>query len=265
MTSHHRGASHDFGDVPTAYDRAAATYDKMVNLSPGYHRHLQAAADALVERLPAGSGLTVVDLGCGSGVSTDALVNSMGHRGEPYAAIGIDASAGMLAEAQSKPWPTWVSFVEGRAESLRGLGEAVSDLHGSAPTSNGCAGVDGAAGVLATHLFCNLADRDAALSSVWDLLGPGGVLVVQEYSVADSAPARARWNVMSWSMAIPLSRLISRDTGLYRQQWRSVLDNDAVDVFANRMLEAGFVDVEHRTAGGWHHGMLHTFRGRKPA
>ncbi|MFT4165226.1 MAG: hypothetical protein QM650_08280 [Microlunatus sp.] len=90
------------------------------------------------------------------------------------------------------------------------------------------------------------------------------MLVAQEYAVAGSAPARTRWNAMSWSMIIPLSEVISQDTGLYRRQWRSVLDNDPVDVFANRMLAAGFVDVEHRTTKGWRRGMLHTFRARRP-
>jgi ubiquinone/menaquinone biosynthesis C-methylase UbiE len=59
--------------------------------------------------------------------------------------------------------------------------------------------------------------------------------------------------------------VINRDTGLYRYLWRSVLDNDSVDEFAARMMAAGFVDVEHRTAGGWQRDILHTFRGRKPA
>lgn len=245
MTSHHRGASHDHGDVPAAYDRAAATYDKMVNLSPGYHRQLQAAADALVERLPAGGGLTVIDLGCGSGVSTDALVNSMGHRGEPYTAIGIDVSAGMLAEAKSKPWPTWVSFLEGRAESLTSLVPPVS-------------------GVFAAHLFRDIADRDALLHAIWEALEPGGVLVVQDCCPAGSTRARVTWNAVSWSAAIPLAKAITRDSVLYRQLWRTVLDNDSVDVLADRMLTAGFVDVEHRTVVGWPRGIRYTFRGRKP-
>ena len=245
MTSHHRGASHDFGELPAAYDRAAATYDKMVNLTPGYHRHLQSAADALVEWLPAGGGLTVVDLGCGSGASTDALVNSMGHRGEPYAAIGIDASAGMLAEAHSKPWPTWVSFLEGRAESLPSLVPPVS-------------------GVFAAHLFRDVADRDALLSSIWEALEPGGVLVVQDCCPAGSTRARVTWNAVSWSAAIPLAKAITRDSATYRQLWRTVLDNDSVDVLAERMLTAGFVDVEHRTVLGWPRGIRYTFRGRKP-
>lgn len=246
---------HGIADVPAAFDRAAATYDKMVNLNPGYHRHLQSAADALVEKLPAGRGLTVVDLGCGSGASTDALVNSMGHRGESYSAIGVDGSAGMLEEARSKPWPTWVSFEQARAENL-----ATVPL---TPRSPGAGA--GVSGVLAAYLFRNVDDRDAVLRSVWDLLMPGGVLVVQDYSVAGSARARRTWTAVSWSVVIPLSKVVNSDTGLYRYLWRSVLDNDAVDVFAERMQRVGFADVEHRTVGGWQSGILHTFRGCKPA
>jgi ubiquinone/menaquinone biosynthesis C-methylase UbiE len=253
-------------DVPAAFDRAAATYDKMVNLNPGYHRHLQSAADALVEKLPAGRGLTVVDLGCGSGASTDALVNSMGHRGQAYAAVGIDGSAGMLEEARAKPWPTWVSFAQGRAEELPALAASVPVLLGGGSDQNGShGGATGVAGVLAAYLFRNVTDRDAVLRSVWDLLAPGGVLVVQDYSVAGSVSARRRWSAVSWSVVIPLSKVVNRDTGLYRYLWRSVLDNDAVDAFCARMLDAGFVDVEHRTVGGWQRGILHTYRGRKPA
>ena len=253
-------------DVPAAFDRAAATYDVMVNLNPGYHRHLQSAADALAESLPAGRALTVVDLGCGSGASTDALVNSMGHRGQPYTAIGVDGSAGMLAEARSKPWPTWVSFAQARAEELSSVTESLAGTAGrwvrrerveSAP--------HGVAGVLAAYLFRNIGDRDAVLRSVWDLLAPGGVLVVQDYSVAGSSSARVIWNAVSWSVVIPLSKIINRDTSIYRYLWRSVLDNDSVDVFAARMQRAGFVDVEHRTVDGWQRDILHTYRGRKPA
>jgi ubiquinone/menaquinone biosynthesis C-methylase UbiE len=252
-------------DVPAAFDRAAATYDVMVNLNPGYHRHLQSAADALAESLPAGPALTVVDLGCGSGASTDALVNSMGHRGQHYTAIGVDGSAGMLAEARSKPWPTWVSFTQSRAEDLSSVAESLPGLRGGAAGGNGSTGSPGVAGVLAAYLFRNIDDRDAVLRSVWDLLAPGGVLVVQDYSVAGSSSARVTWNAVSWSVVIPLSKIINRDTSIYRYLWRSVLDNDSVDVFAERMQRAGFVDVEHRTVGGWQRGILHTYRGRKPA
>ena len=63
-----------------AFDRAAPTYDAMVALSPGYHDQLRSAAEALVDRLPArgadGGALRVIDLGCGSGASTRAVLQA---------------------------------------------------------------------------------------------------------------------------------------------------------------------------------------------
>ncbi|MDN5762820.1 MAG: class I SAM-dependent methyltransferase [Microlunatus sp.] len=256
-------------DVPAAFDSAAGTYDRMVNLNPGYHRHLQSAADALVEKLPAGRGLVVVDLGCGSGASTDALVNSMGHRGQRFSALGVDGSSGMLEEARSKSWPTWVSFRQARVEDLSELADTLTSSgaegNGSGAGSNGSSeGAGGVAGILAAYLFRNVDDRDAVLRSVYDLLTPGGVLVAQDYSVAGSHSARWVWTAVSWSLVIPLSKVINSDAGLYRYLWRSVLDNDTVDQFAGRMLAAGFTEVETRTVAGWQNGILHTYRGRKP-
>jgi hypothetical protein len=39
-------------DIAAAFDEVAPRYDLMVALNPGYHAHLRAAADALVEWLP---------------------------------------------------------------------------------------------------------------------------------------------------------------------------------------------------------------------
>jgi ubiquinone/menaquinone biosynthesis C-methylase UbiE len=99
---------------------------------------------------------------------------------------------------------------------------------------------------------------------VHDLLVPGGVLVVQEYSVAQSRPAALVWSLVCWLVVIPLGWLTSRQTRLYRYLWSSVRRFDSVQVFVDRLYRAGFHDVEVRTAPGWQHGILHTFRARKP-
>ena len=39
-------------NVAAGFDEVAPRYDLMVALNPGYHAHLRAAADALVEWLP---------------------------------------------------------------------------------------------------------------------------------------------------------------------------------------------------------------------
>jgi ubiquinone/menaquinone biosynthesis C-methylase UbiE len=245
-------------NVFEAFDEAAASYDRMVGLNPGYHDHLRFAAEALAERLPGGgrgadsAEVRLADLGCGSGASTQALLRAAYATGVRPVVVGIDASAGMLDQARAKPWPPGVNFEVGMAEELAysreswGLGDRVS-------------------GVFAAYLFRNVAERDKVLAAVFDLLVDDGALVVQEYSVAGSGRAKAVWSVVCWSVVIPLGWLTSRQTRLYRYLWRSVLRFDSVQIFADRLYGAGFVDIEVRTVPGWQRGILHTFRARKPA
>jgi len=248
-------------DVPEAFDEAAPSYDRMVGFNPGYHRHLRSAASALVARLP-GPATRLVDLGCGSGASTAALAAAVHQACRPVDILGVDASAGMLAEAERKDWPAGVRFFPRRAEDLATLRDEL-----------GLAGaVDG---VLAAYLFRNLDgglppgtggdERDSVLKSVRDLLRPGGVLVVQEYSVAGSAYAGAVWSLVCWTVVIPLSWVTSRQTRLYRYLWHSVRRFDAVQEFTDRLYAAGFTDVQVRTVPGWQAGILHTFRAVRAA
>jgi ubiquinone/menaquinone biosynthesis C-methylase UbiE len=238
-------------DVTAAFDGGATRYDLMVRLNPGYHRHLRAAAEALLERLPKGAALRLADLGCGSGASTSALVRSLESDRRQFELVGVDASAQMLAQAEDKTWPASVSFVHGRAEDLHrrradwGLGRALD-------------------GIFAAYLFRNVTDRDVVLRDVHDLLAPGGVLVTQEYSVAGSRSAPAVWTAVCWLVVIPLALVTSADTSLYRYLWRSVQAFDSVATFTDRLHRAGFVDVEVRTVPGWQSGILHTFRARRP-
>lgn len=96
--------------ITRAFDRAAARYDLMVALNPGYHRHLHAAARALIDALPVpyppGRPARLVDLGCGSGASTTALLHEFGtlqtETGHRVELLGLDASGGMLDRARRK-------------------------------------------------------------------------------------------------------------------------------------------------------------------
>ena len=245
-------------EVPVTFDGAARRYDFMVALNPGYHRHLRSAAEALVERLPEPTGpgasapLRLVDLGCGSGASTKALVKAATDAGRRPEVIGVDASAGMLAQARAKRWPVGTRFAHGFAQQLAasrsvwGLQEPV-------------------AGVLAAYLFRNVDERDEVLADVHALLDDDGVLVVQEYSVAGRPQAELIWTLVCWLVVIPLSLLTSGRTLLYRYLWQSVRDFDSVQAFTDRLHRAGFTDVEVRTVAGWQRGILHTFRARKAA
>jgi ubiquinone/menaquinone biosynthesis C-methylase UbiE len=240
-------------NVAAAFDEVAPSYDLMVALNPGYHAHLRAAADALVEWLPSRSPrVRLLDLGCGSGASTRALQLAAETAGLRFAIVGVDAFVGMLEQARTKRWPRGVRFEVGRAEEI-------------AWSRNSWVLGDPIHGAFAAYLFRNVADRDAVLAGLFDLLAEDGVLVVQEYSIAGSRRAQLVWTLACWLVIIPLGWLTSRRTRLYRYLWRSVRSFDSIQTFVDRLYRAGFVDVEVRTATGWQRGILHSFRARKPA
>ncbi|MCW2868376.1 MAG: Ubiquinone/menaquinone biosynthesis C-methylase UbiE [Marmoricola sp.] len=246
--------------VPASFDGVAPTYDLMVALNPGYHRHLRISADVLVEQLPRPDGLAgrpvrVVDLGCGSGASTRALeaaLRAAGHTA--YTIVGVDGSAGMLQQARSKTWRGQVRFVQDDAEHLD---PGSWDPEHPTPTAYD--------GVFAAYLVRNVTARDALLRGVVDLLAPGGVVVLHEYSVRESRRARVVWDAVSWGVVVPLGLLTAPRSPIYRYLWRSVVDFDATERLRSRMVAAGLTDVRSRTFGGWQRGVLHTFTGRRPA
>lgn len=241
MSRAQRGLARDA--VPPAFDEAAASYDRLVGANPGYHKHLRATAYRM--RLPArGVGLRLLDVGCGTGASTAALLDAY-----PNAEIvAIDASAGMLTVARTKRWPDTVRFVRTRAE----------DLHAS--------GVRGPFdGIFAAYLLRNLADPDRQLRTFAGLLRPDAILAVHEYSVRDSPWARLVWHAVCWGVIIPAGWMCTSDATLYRYLWRSVEEFDGVRQFEKRFGEAGFADVHTEPMTGWQAGVVHSFLGRVPA
>jgi ubiquinone/menaquinone biosynthesis C-methylase UbiE len=230
------------GTVSRSFDQHAGSYDKLVGANPGYHEHLRMSAKRM--GLPgSGAGLRLLDVGCGTGASTAALLDHV-----PDAEIiAVDASAEMLAEAARKTWPSRVRFVHADAADL--------------PRS----GVNGPFdGIMAAYLLRNLADRDAALRQFHSMLRPGAPLALHEYSVRDSVRSRVRWSAVCWSVIIPMGLVRTGSSGLYRYLWRSVLEFDGVAELTQRMKGAGLVDVRVQTVPGWQQHIVHTFLGRRP-
>ncbi|MFF7177035.1 class I SAM-dependent methyltransferase [Streptomyces sp. NPDC008121] len=223
-------------DLARAFDHAAPSYDRLTALNPGYRTDLLRSAHRL--GLPrGGAGLRVLDLGCGTGSSTRALV-----RAAPRARIeAVDASAGMLERALAKSWPANVRFRHLAAEELL--------------TAEDRKPYDA---VFAAYLFRNVTDPDAVLRAVRALLRPGGRLVVHEYSLSGSPVHRALWNAVCAGVIVPVGT-VSGDGGLYRHLWRSVLDFDTAEAFAARVARAGFPFVRALPVAGWQTGIVHTF------
>ncbi|EGE46471.1 methyltransferase domain-containing protein [Streptomyces sp. SID4928] len=225
-----------------AFDHGSAAYDRLVAASPGYHAHLRRSARRL--GLPEGGrGLRVLDLGCGTGASTAALLAAA-----PLARItGVDASAGMLARATAKSWPQGVDFAHHPVEELAGRLEAGS--------------FDA---VFAGYLFRNLADPDQALDLVRGLLVPGGRLAVHEYTLGGSPAHLAAWRTICSLIIQPAGRLAG-DAGLYRHLRYSVTRFDTAPAFARRLRRAGFTHVRVLPLPGWQTGITHTFVARTAA
>jgi ubiquinone/menaquinone biosynthesis C-methylase UbiE len=152
----------------------------------------------------------------------------------------------MLNAAQRKSWPDGVRFVHGNAQNLAAVGV-------TGPFD----------GILAAYLVRNLPSPDAALRSFLTMLRPGAPLAVHDYSVRDSVRSRVTWTAVCWTIIIPMGRLRTGSSGLYRYLWRSVLRFDGVKTLAQRLRDAGFVDVRCQTFSGWQQNIVHTVLGRR--
>ena len=227
----------DKREVPREFDRIARGYDLLSTLNPGYAKHLRWSA----KRLQAGETADILDLCCGTGLSTLAL-----RRAYPRARLtGLDASAGMLEFAAAK-------------EPLRD----VRWLHGDAmdPAAAGAAGPYHA--ILMAYGIRNVPDPDLCLRRLRLLLRPGGVLCLHEYSVAASQWSRFVWNVVSLGIVIPLGTLVTGSSTIFRYLRRSVQTFDSVPRLEQRLRDAGFVDVHTEPMDGWQRGVVHSFLAR---
>ncbi|MFH0245570.1 class I SAM-dependent methyltransferase [Streptomyces sp. HK10] len=230
------------GTLAAAFDGASTAYDRLVGANPGYHRQLRRSARRLA--LPdGGEGLRVLDLGCGTGASTAALLAAA-----PHAEItAVDASAGMLERAAAKKWPGNVTFVHTPAEELERAG-----VHGPFDA------------VFAAYLVRNLTDPDKVLTGLRGLLRPGGRLAVHEYALSGAVRHRLVWTAVCRSVIIPAGSLGPGGAGLYRHLWRSVLEFDTAPELAERLTAAGFELVRTVPLPGWEYGILHTLLARAP-
>ncbi|MFG3105580.1 methyltransferase domain-containing protein [Streptomyces tendae] len=226
-------------DLARAFDHASQTYDGLTALNPGYRTGLLRSARRLA--LPDdGAGMHLLDLGCGTGASTRALLEAA-----PRARItAVDASAGMLGRALAKPWPARVRFLHLTAEELATAIEGPFDA------------------VFAAYLFRNVTDPNAVLGGVRGLLRPGGRFAAHEYSLSGSRVHTTLWSAVCRGLVVPAGTLTGNRV-LYRHLWHSVAAFDTAPEFAARLTRAGLTSVRVVPVAGWQTGIAHTFLARK--
>ena len=187
---------------------------------------------------------TILDLCCGTGASTRALLAE-----HPDARVtAADASDGMLREARRKLPADRVHILQANA-----MDPAAAGLEGPFD------------GIFMAYGIRNMPDPDRCLAGLFDLLRPGGLACFHEYSVADSTWARARWQAVSALIIIPGGLMTSGTTRIYRYLRRSVLRFDGIHGFEERLRAAGFDGVRTEPVDGWQRGIVHSFLARRPA
>ena len=138
--------------APEGFTKAAGSYDEAV-------RHNIAGSDRLVMSLPEGEYRTVLDVGCGTGWTSAAMVRRFGVE----KIVGVDASEGMLEQFAAKLGGEFPEVqVELRAEDVMEMG--VPD-----------GAFDAVICAMALHWF---ADKPGAIARMARALRPGGVLAI---------------------------------------------------------------------------------------
>ena len=239
-------------EVPSDFDIVAGHYDLLVKRNPGYVDHLALSA-ARLGVADGGQGMRLLDLCCGTGLSTAGLLAAYPHA----EIVGLDASVGMLELARLKPAFTQagVRFVHGDAMNPAAT---VAEAFGVAPED---LALDG---ILMAYGIRNMPDADVCLDRLLPLLKPGAPICFHEYSVAHSPRSKGTWTTVAWGIIIPSGFIVARHTRIYRYLWRSVLDFDGKPQFEERLRRHGFSDVHTEPVGGWQNDIVHSFLARRP-
>jgi ubiquinone/menaquinone biosynthesis methyltransferase len=219
--------------LATEFDRVARRYDLLQQLNPGYRTHLLWSA----LRMQAPPRARILDLCCGTGLSTEAIVATY-----PDAEVtGVDISAGMLDAARRKPALARVRFVQGDAMDV---------------AASGVAGPFDA--ILMAYGIRNVPDADLCLRRLREQLKPGGCVAFHEYLLSGSTLHKAIWNAVAGAIIIPLGSVATGSGELFRYLRKSVNDFDSLEVFEQRLRRAGFAAVRSEAMDGWQKGIVHT-------
>jgi ubiquinone/menaquinone biosynthesis C-methylase UbiE len=219
--------------LATEFDRVARRYDLLQQLNPGYRTHLLWSA----LRLQAPPRARILDLCCGTGLSTEAIVATY-----PDAQVtGVDISPGMLDAARRKPVLSRVRFLVGDAMDV---------------AASGAPGPYDA--IFMAYGIRNVPDADVCLERLRSQLAPGGRIAFHEYLLSGSTFHRAVWNAVAGAIIIPLGSVATGSGELFRYLRKSVNDFDSLEAFEQRLRRAGFSAVRSEAMDGWQRGIVHT-------
>jgi ubiquinone/menaquinone biosynthesis methyltransferase len=226
--------------VPNEFNRIAARYDLATGLSQGYQEDLDNSAALLNLK----GDETVLDLCCGTGKSTRAVLSKI----TTGKVIGIDNSEQMLVQARR-------TFKD-QVDSGKVRFELQDAMQLDLPDNS----VDA---IFMAYGLRNMPDYAQCLTNLHRILKPGGQLVIHDYSLADAWYARLMWAVLGYGFIVPFCTLLSGSATIYLYLVKSVLGFLNPEQAVELLRSTGFDKVEILRHKSWRKPILHTFSAYK--
>ncbi len=222
------------------FDRIAGKYDLLNHLlSFGLDLHWRKKMSCF---LPAGNGLSFLDLATGTG---DQLISIMNRTDRILQAVGVDMSAQMLEIAGKKikkyNWHTKVHLQSGEGGKID-FPDNTFDV------------------VTISFGIRNFSDLQLSLSEIWRVLKPAGRLLILEFSLPQN-PVLRRLHLFYLRRILPcIGRTISGDDYAYRYLNETIETFPYGDSFCSLLSKSGFAQVEAKALTG---GIVMIYQGEK--
>jgi demethylmenaquinone methyltransferase/2-methoxy-6-polyprenyl-1,4-benzoquinol methylase len=216
--------------VRGVFDSVAPRYDLMNDvMSAGLHRLWKRFTIARTGLL---KGQTALDVAAGSGDLAIGLAQRVGPGGR---VVVTDINAKMLAVGRDRLLDAGhagnVDYLVCDAESLP---FATSSFH--------CATIG--------FGLRNVTDKDRALASLFQVLKPGGRLLVLEFSKADLGFLAPLYELYSMQVLPRLGALLANDSASYRYLAESIRRHPDQDTLKGMMERAGFERCSYYNLSG---------------
>lgn len=226
--------------VAEVFHSVASKYDLMNDLmSGGVHRLWKRFA---IDLTGARADQTILDLAGGTGDLTKRLIHLVGKNGK---VILSDINDSMLKVGRDRLIDQGilnnVDYVLANAENLP-----------FAENSFDC--------ITIAFGLRNVTDKQAALTSMFQTLKPGGRVVILEFSKPTVPGLKKIYDAYSFSVLPMLGKLVTNDAKSYQYLAESIRKHPDQETLKQMMQQAGFENVTYHNLSG---GIVAVHRGYK--